>query len=494
MKTLPSKPLPLTITDDRKEFWHRLKPVNRVAASDTYKRTMSGSSDLFADNFACYTLAARVGLKEEGASGRYIMAGLEKMLYPWFADPISPEEVKKAEEFFTSKASVNKFPHAAWQAVLANDGFFPIDIYALPGGQTFLAKDGKYVPMMSVEGRGALVTHLEPHLEHIFAPVIQATKARLFKEAAGDQFAEFGYRSDQNENNHVALMLALYVGGGFKLTSDDQAVMLFPEYFQDIGTVGHEFIMAYQRAGITLEEAQNEAFRDFVKANKRSALLPDVIDTINSGLPAILKLVNEYRGTDKIIMPRFDSGDVPAQCIIWKKMTLAAGIADTKMVVEDGYTPEKARKTKQQYAAAGFNPDDIIVGAGGYFQQGCSRDAASLVYKRSATMHESGLERSLKFSDSPGKESIPGRVRVYGRGNTMIVAQADEEIDGEQLMVKVVDNGRIVYAEDLDVQRARADATWGRYDKIEYSPMTQQIIDARLAEREAVRSKAAQYA
>ncbi|MBI5398572.1 DUF5598 domain-containing protein [Candidatus Woesearchaeota archaeon] len=480
------KNLPLVITDDQKELWHRLAPVNRAAATDTYKRTMSGSSDLFADNFSVYTLAARIGLNEEGAHGRYIMAGLEKMLYPWFAEPVTKEEVARAQEFFTKHASVNRFPQSAWQAVLDNNGFIPVDIYALPGGQIFLAKDGKYVPMMSVEGRGALVTHLEPHLENIFAPIIQATKARLFKEAAGSQFAEFGYRSDQNENNHVTLMLALYVGGGFRLTSDDQAVILFPQYFKDIGTVGHEFIMAYQRQGISLEEAQEQAFRDFVQANSRSALLPDVINTMTSGLPAILKLVKEYQGINKVIMPRFDSGDVPAQCIAWKRMTLAAGIPMTKMVVEDGYTPQKAKDTKRLYAEAGFDPDDIIVGAGGYFQQGCLRDAASLVYKRGATMHPGGLERSLKFSDSPGKESIPGSIRIYGKGNTMIVAQAEEEIDGEPLMVKVVENGRIVYGEDLDAQRERVERTWNQYNRIEYSSMTQRIIAERTREREAL--------
>ena len=487
------KSLPLAKTEEQQELWRRLQPVNRVAASDTYKRTMSGSSEIFSDNFTVYTLAARKALMEEGANGRYIMAGLEKMLYPWFADPISKQEVEKAKDFFTSKAAVSKFPTSAWEAVLQNQGRFPLDIYALPGGQTFLAKDGKHVPIMSVEGSGALVTHLEPHLEGMYAPIIQATKARLMKEEVGTQFAEFGLRADENENNHVTLMLALYVGGKFSLTSDDQAVLLFPEYCKDIGTIGHEFIMAYQREGISLEETQEKAFRDFVAVNQRSALLPDVINTLHSGLPVILKLLQEYQGTDKVIMPRFDSGDVAAQCIHWKKMTLAAGILTTKMVVEDGYTPAKARETKQQYAQAGFDPDDIIVGAGGYFRQGCTRDAASVVYKRSATEYDGKLEASLKFSDSPGKESIPGRIRIYEQGNKLVVAQEEEKIEGIQLMVKVVDNGRIVYNENLDQQAERAEKSWNRYDTIEYSSLTHKLIKARVEERDAILRKLAKY-
>lgn len=477
---------PLAQTEEQKEFWRHLRPVNRVAASDTYKRTMSGSSDLFADNFACYTLAARKPLAEESANGRYIMAGLEKMLYPWFMEPVTTKEVEKAQQFFEQHGAVKKFPAKAWQIVLDNDGYFPIDIYSLPGGQTFLVKDGKHVPMMSVEGSGALVSHLEPHFEHIFAPLIQATKARLMYEAAGKKFVEFGLRSDQNENNHVTLMMALYVGSGFKSTSDDQAVLLFPEYFNDVGTMGHEFGMAYQRSDISLEEAQRQSNHDFVKANERSALLPDIIHTKRSGLPAILRLVKEYAGTGKVIIPRLDSGDVAGDTVLWKEMTLREGISATEEVVEDGYNPVKTKETKTKYAAAGFNPNDILVGAGGYFQKGCHRDAASIVYKRSATRHESGLESSLKFSGTPGKEPIAGRIRVYGKDNVMMVAQEDEEIDGIPLMQKIVANGRIVYREDLHRQRRRADETWNKYTQIEYSPKTQSLIEQRRAERQAL--------
>ncbi|HLC53222.1 MAG TPA: hypothetical protein VJK03_01645 [Candidatus Nanoarchaeia archaeon] len=479
--------LPLAQTESQKELWQKLRPVNIPAACDTYKRTMSGSSAIFADNDSCYVLAARIPLNEDGVHGRYIMAGLEKALYPWFLEPVSAEEVQEARSFFTSKGAVRHFPVAAWERVLENKGRMPLDIYALPGGQGFLVKDGKHTPIMSVEGPGALVTHLEPNLEHLYAPIIHATKARLFREATGMQFAEFGYRSDQNINNHVPLMMALYVGAGFKLTSDDQAVLLYPQYFNDIGTVGHEFIMAYQREGISLEEAQKQAYEEFVAANERSALLPDVIDTVKSGLPAILELVKKYLHTDKVIMPRFDSGDVVQQCIIWKRMTLEAGIAETKMVVEDGYTPAKARETKRAYAEAGFNSNDIIVGAGGYFQQGCSRDAASLVYKRSATFVNGMWEPAMKFSDSPGKSSIPGRARVWEKGRTLIVAQAGEEIPRAQpLMQRVVTQGRITYNEDLDEQKRRAERTWNKYETIEYSPATEAIIAQRTAEKEAI--------
>ncbi len=486
--------LSLAQTRNQIALWNKFQPVSRVAATDTYKRTMSGSGTIFSDNFACYNLAARRPLNEQGIgefyteeiTHKYIMAGLEKLLYPWFMNPILKDEVEEAEEFFTTKSQVKTFPKRAWQKVLDNDGFLPIDIYGFPGGQTFLVKDKKYVPMMSVEGMGALVSHLEPHLAHIFPSLIRATKARLMREVTGPKFAEFGLRADEEINSHVPLMIDLYIGGGFGLTSDDQAVFLFPKYFKDIGTVGHEFIEAYQKKGLSLEEAQMAAFREFVKYNQRSALLPDTIHTLGSGIPAIIQIIKENEGKGKIIIPRFDSGDVNTQAAAWVRMALEEKVRNDGIVVEDGYTPEKALRTRQTYFSAGCNQDDVIVGAGGYFKSGAERDDASLAYKRSATMHDGVLEPNMKLSDDPGKNSIPGRIRVYEKDRTLIVAQTDEEIDGNPLYVQLVKNGRINYFEDLDVQRERANRTWRAYDRIEYSDATQRIIDMRVSERDQI--------
>src|SRR5207249_7356145 len=75
-----------------------------------------------------------------------------------------------------------------------------------------------------------------------------------------------------------------------------------------------------------------------------------------------------------------------------------------------------------------------------------------------------------KFSNSPGKESLGGYLRVYGRGDVLVVADASEEPAGEPLMVQLVKGGRIVYAESFQDQAARAERTWGRYTRWELSP------------------------
>lgn len=486
--------LPLALNEDQIEFWRKLQPVNRTAATDTYKRTMGTSGEVFNQN-ASYSLAARRALNEKGADGRLIMAGLERLLYPWFGTKVTEKEVRKAEGKFRFASEINRFPTKIWEDVLANDGFFNLDIYGFPGGQTFLVKkqDGNEVPMhvpcLSVEGPGALVSHIEPHVLNGYAPIIAATKARLMREAVGEKFDEFGYRGARNDFDHAILMMALKVGGDYFYTSNDETVFLFANYFTSIGTMGHEYIEAFQKDGRSLEEAQEMAARDFIEHNEKSALLPDTIDTIKSGLPLILKLIKEYKGKGKVIMPRFDSGNQKEQILVWKKMTLEAGIERSPMVLEDGYTPEKGKEIKEWYRQQGYDPDELIIGAGGYFQQGNTRDAISLAYKRTSTEYDGKHHGSIKFSDSPGKFSLPGPIRVYEQGSNLIVALKEESIDGIPLYVPLLKNGRINYFETLDGQADRTNRTWNRYDRIEYSPLIKAIIAQRTSERDAIRAR-----
>jgi hypothetical protein len=108
------------------------------------------------------------------------------------------------------------------------------------------------------------------------------------------------------------------------------------------------------------------------------------------------------------------------------------------------------------------------------------RDTVAAAFKRSAT----GDHPNVKFSNSPGKESLGGYLRVYGRDDTLIVADAAETPAGEPLFVKLVENGRIVYHETFPEQAARADRTWGKYRQWTLSPRVQEYRDRFRAMRE----------
>src|SRR5205814_6808580 len=171
---------------------------------------------------AGYSLTFRKPLPEEGAGHQLVMAGHEAMLAQWFHRPLRRSDIELARRWYKTQSQTRAFPDEAWDAVLAAqpgaDIFLPVDVWGFPGGQTFLAG----VPCLAFEGPGGIVSYLEPAMCRYFAPVIQATKARLMKLAT-PRDAEFGLRSAPVEVCNLILLLARFVGGGGRLTSNDTA-------------------------------------------------------------------------------------------------------------------------------------------------------------------------------------------------------------------------------------------------------------------------------
>jgi nicotinic acid phosphoribosyltransferase len=456
----------------RDEFFGKLYLLGGfIGATDTYKRTMWAAVPDVALERAGYSLTMRKGLAEEGAGNRLIMAGHEAMLAQWFNRPLKRSDIELARRWFRERAQVRAFPDEAWDAVLVDQGeeiYLPVDVWGFPGGQTFVTG----VPCLVFEGPGAIVSYLEPAMCRYFAPVIQATKARLMKEVT-PRDAEFGLRSAPVEVCNLILLLARYVGGGGRLTSNDSAEFLYPELFQSIGTIGHEMMCARQSFDRTLAEAEYEMMDRFVGRMGTASLLCDLVDAETVGLENALRVIRAHPETERVGI-RVDSGNIAQQCVDYFAKMKEAGIPPRTIVFEDEVSPETVRKVYQYFRAqTGQEPTMLFPGAGGYWWRLVHRDTVSAAFKRTAT----GARPNVKFSNSPGKESLGGYLRVYGRGDTMIVADASEPAQGEPLFVKLVDQGRIVYAESFDEQRARADASWGRYRRFELSPLVDNYME-----------------
>jgi nicotinic acid phosphoribosyltransferase len=142
------------------------------------------------------------------------------------------------------------------------------------------------------------------------------------------------------------------------------------------------------------------------------------------------------------------------------------GISPRLIVFENEVTPEVVRQVYDHFRqATGLEPTMLFPGAGGYWWQLVHRDTVAAAFKRTAT----GIHPNTKFSNSPGKESLAGYLRVYGRGDTLVIADVSEPPQGEPLFVKIVENGRVIYRESFEEQAERADRTWGRYKRFELS-------------------------
>src|SRR5712671_1336894 len=239
----------------REEFFGKLFLLGGwIGGTDTYKRTMWAAVPDIACAHAGYSLTMRRGVPEAGAGNQLIMAGHEAMLAQWFHRPLRRADIQLAMQWYGEQSAVKVFPRELWQSILDSqkgDIYLPIDVWGFPGGQTFLAG----MPCLFFEGVGGAISYLEPAMCRYFAPVIQATKARLMKLAA-PRDAEFGLRSAPNEMASIVLLLARFVGGRGRLTSNDTAEFLYPDLFQSIGTIGNEMMSAAQSFDRTLEGAE----------------------------------------------------------------------------------------------------------------------------------------------------------------------------------------------------------------------------------------------
>jgi nicotinic acid phosphoribosyltransferase len=163
---------------------------------------------------------------------------------------------------------------------------------------------------------------------------------------------------------------------------------------------------------------------------------------------------------------RVDSGDIAQQCVLYYQKMRTAGIPPRLIVFEDEVTPEVVGKVYDHFRReTGREPEMLFPGAGGYWWRLVHRDTLAAAFKRSAT----GDRPNVKFSNSPGKESLGGYLRVYAAGDTLVIADASEAPRGEPLFVKLVEGGRVVYRESFEEQADRADRTWGRYRRWELS-------------------------
>lgn len=450
-----------------------------IGATDTYKRTMWTAVPDIALMRAGYALTFRKGLPETGAGQQLIMAGHEAMLAQWFHRPLLRADIELARRWFSEHASVRAFPTELWDSVLDSQNGdeirLPIDVWGFAGGQTFLAG----VPCLFFEGPGGLISYLEPAMCRYFAPVIQATKARLMLQST-PRDAEFGLRSAVNEISNIVLLLARYVGGRGRLTSNDTAEFLWPDLFQSIGTIGHEMMCAAQSFDRTLAEAEYEMMDRYISAMGSASLLCDLVDAESVGLENALRVIRAHPETERVGI-RVDSGDIAGQCVLYFNRMKTAGISPRVIVFEDEVSPEGVRKVYDHFRReTGVEPTMLFPGAGGYWWRLVHRDTVSAAFKRAATQDRP----NVKFSNSPGKESLGGYLRVFARGDTMVIADASEAPIGEPLFVKLVDQGRIVYGESFEEQAARADRTWNQFTRFELSPKVADVMRRFTAMRE----------
>ena len=247
-----------------------------------------------------------------------------------------------------------------------------------------------------------------------------ATKAaRVFSVAEGRKLADFSLRRTHGLDAGMKVARSSYLTG-FDGTSNVLAGKVYG--IPVVGTVAHSFIMAF--------ESEEEAFRAYLEAfPNNGVLLVDTYDTVE-GVKKAIKVAKEMGVPLKGI--RLDSGDVVELSKIARKLLDEAGFTETKIIVSGGLDEFRIKEILERGAPV----DAFGVGT----KVGTSADSPYIdfVYK----LVEFNGRPVMKTSS--GKKMYPGRKQVFREENGDTVGVFGEELPGEPLLEKVMENGQPV--------------------------------------------------
>jgi nicotinate phosphoribosyltransferase len=298
---------------------------------------------------------------------------------------------------------------------------------------------------------GSIVFPLEP-LIRITAPIIEAqlvetfllntvnlqtmiaTKAsRVVYAAQGKPVIEFGLRREHGIDAGMKVARSSYLAGCVG-TSNVLAGMIYD--IPVFGTMAHSFIMSYAK--------EIDAFRAFAKTfPNKSTLLIDTYNEFAGAEKAAIVAKEMEKAGHKLEGVRLDSGDLVETS---KKIRT---LLDQKGL---GYVTIIASGDLDEYEIAELQRKDAqIDGFGVGTKMGTSTDYPyiDVIYKLSEVSNETGMFSSI-MKLSEGKITLPGRKQVYrftdnnGKYIEDVIALTEEQVGGEPLLVKIMQNGKII--------------------------------------------------
>ena len=262
-----------------------------------------------------------------------------------------------------------------------------------------------------------------------------ATKAsRVVQAAKGKGVVEFGLRREHGVDAGMKVARCSYIAG-CQGTSNVLAGMQYN--IPLFGTMAHSFVMSFEK--------EVDAFRAFAKTfpDKSTLLIDTYNDLAGAEKAAVVAKELEANG-HKLGGVRLDSGDLAE---ISKKVRQ---LLDEKGL---GYVSIFASGDLDEYRIEellrkGAKIDAFGVGT----RMGTSADKpyVDVIYKLCETQSASG-EFSPIMKLSEGKITLPGRKQVYrfkddkGGYEKDTIALANEKLEAEPLLIKVMEKGRTAY-------------------------------------------------
>jgi nicotinate phosphoribosyltransferase len=262
-----------------------------------------------------------------------------------------------------------------------------------------------------------------------------ATKAaRVVNAAQGKTVIEFGLRREHGIDAGMKVARCSYIAG-CKGTSNVLAGLAYG--IPVFGTMAHSFIMSYKN--------EIAAFRAFAKTfPANSTLLIDTYDDIAGAEKAVVVAKELEKSGHKLNGVRLDSGDLTAISKKVRKLLDQQDLNYVRIFASGDLDEFKITELLEN----GAKIDAFGVGT----KMGTSADKpyVDVIYKLCEAMDADGSYAPI-MKLSEGKVTLPGRKQVYrlkdagGKFKKDTIALANEKVDGEPLLVKVMEKGTITY-------------------------------------------------
>ena len=262
-----------------------------------------------------------------------------------------------------------------------------------------------------------------------------ATKAsRVVHAAKGKSVIEFGLRREHGIDAGMKVARSSYIAG-CQGTSNVLAGQTYD--IPVFGTMAHSFIMSYPK--------EIEAFRAFSKTfPNKSTLLIDTYDDISGAEKAAVVAKELEAQGFRLGGVRLDSGDLAQDSVKVRKILDEQGLSYVKIFASGDLDEFKIH----ELLINGAQIDSFGVGT----KMGTSADRPYLdvIYKLCETMAADGSFLPI-MKLSKDKITLPARKQVYRVKNRIgffekdVIALADEKVQGEPLLVKVMEKGKLIY-------------------------------------------------
>jgi nicotinate phosphoribosyltransferase len=307
---------------------------------------------------------------------------------------------------------------------------FSGDVFAVPEGTVVFANEPILEVVAPLPESQLVETYV---MNQIHLQTLAASKAvRVVSAAAGRPVIDFGLRRAHGAEAGLKAARAFFIAG-VEATSDVLAGHMYG--IPVAGTMAHSYVQAH--------DTEMEAFSAFVKSFPTTILLVDTYDTLQ-GVRHVIELKRRLGDEFRVHGIRLDSGDLAALSRQARHLLDEAGLQSLQIV---------ASSSLDEYAI-----DDLVASAapidsfGVGTKMAVSSDAPYLdtAYK---LVEYAGRPRMKK---SEAKSNLPGRKQIFRQESQDVVGLFEEPINGDPLLVKVMEGGKRLTSSVQTLEACRA--------------------------------------